>query len=252
MRIDEAGLEDAAILLMSLGEEEAAAVFRHLSPREVQSLGETIARMTSVPKERLDKRARQVREHRGEPQQPRRRHRQLRQERAEEGARRGQGQPPDRPHPAERRCLGNRRAEVDGRGVDRRDAAPRAPADRRRRPRPPRRRAGGRGAEELLRAAEERGDRSHRDARRHPAVGAQGPERGDGQDGRRRRAGAHGAARRRQDRGRDDQPDRHDHRDGGDRLHPRDRQRPRAVDHGQPLHLRRPRPRRRQAACRRC
>src|SRR3982750_943 len=55
MALDEAGLEDAAILLMSLGEEEAAAVFRHLSPREVQSLGETIARMTSVPKERLPK-----------------------------------------------------------------------------------------------------------------------------------------------------------------------------------------------------
>ena len=55
MSLDEAGLEDSAILLMSLGEEEAAAVFRHLSPREVQSLGATIARMTSVPKERLDK-----------------------------------------------------------------------------------------------------------------------------------------------------------------------------------------------------
>jgi flagellar motor switch protein FliG len=55
MALDEAGLEDAAILLMSLGEEEAAAVFRHLSPREVRSLGETIARMTSVPKDRLDK-----------------------------------------------------------------------------------------------------------------------------------------------------------------------------------------------------
>jgi flagellar motor switch protein FliG len=52
--LDDAGLEDAAILLMSLGEEEAAGVFRHLSPREVQSLGETIARMTSVPHERLD------------------------------------------------------------------------------------------------------------------------------------------------------------------------------------------------------
>ncbi len=52
--MDEAGLEDSAILLMSLGEEEAAQVLRHLSPREVQSLGETIARMTSVPKERLD------------------------------------------------------------------------------------------------------------------------------------------------------------------------------------------------------
>ncbi len=54
MALDEAGLEDSAILLMSLGEEEAAAVFRHLSPREVQSLGATIARMTSVPKDRLD------------------------------------------------------------------------------------------------------------------------------------------------------------------------------------------------------
>jgi flagellar motor switch protein FliG len=55
MALDEAGLEDSAILLMSLGEEEAAAVFRHLSPREVQGLGATIARMTSVPKDRLDK-----------------------------------------------------------------------------------------------------------------------------------------------------------------------------------------------------
>jgi len=55
MELDEAGLEDAAILLMSLGEEEAAAVLRHLSPREVRSLGEAIARTTSVPKERLDK-----------------------------------------------------------------------------------------------------------------------------------------------------------------------------------------------------
>ena len=54
MAMDEAGLEDSAILLMSLGEEGAAQVFKHLSPREVQSLGETIARMTSVPRERLD------------------------------------------------------------------------------------------------------------------------------------------------------------------------------------------------------
>ncbi|MEO6362751.1 MAG: flagellar motor switch protein FliG [Caldimonas sp.] len=54
MALDEAGLEDAAILLMSLGEEDAAQVFRHLSPREVQSLGTAIARMTSVPKTRLD------------------------------------------------------------------------------------------------------------------------------------------------------------------------------------------------------
>ena len=51
---DDKGLEDAAILLMSLGEEEAAEVFRHLAPKEVQKLGETIARLTVVPHDRVD------------------------------------------------------------------------------------------------------------------------------------------------------------------------------------------------------
>jgi len=52
--LDEKGLEDAAILLMSLGEEEAAEVFKHLAPKEVQRLGETIARMKTVPRERFN------------------------------------------------------------------------------------------------------------------------------------------------------------------------------------------------------
>ncbi|MFN0186440.1 MAG: flagellar motor switch protein FliG [Aquabacterium sp.] len=52
--MDEKGLEDAAILLMSLGEEEAAEVFKHLAPKEVQALGETIAKMKAVPRERVD------------------------------------------------------------------------------------------------------------------------------------------------------------------------------------------------------
>ena len=52
--MDEEGLSDAAILLMSLGEEEAAEVFRHLSPKEVQKLGETIAKTRAVSKERVD------------------------------------------------------------------------------------------------------------------------------------------------------------------------------------------------------
>ncbi len=51
--MDEKGVEDAAILLMSLGEEEAAEVFKHLEPKEVQSLGEAIARMKAVTKERI-------------------------------------------------------------------------------------------------------------------------------------------------------------------------------------------------------
>jgi flagellar motor switch protein FliG len=52
--VDDQGLENAAILLMSLGEEEAAAVLRHLAPKEVQSLGETIQKMKAVSRERVD------------------------------------------------------------------------------------------------------------------------------------------------------------------------------------------------------
>jgi flagellar motor switch protein FliG len=52
--MNEEGLESAAILLMSLGEEEAAEVFKHLEPKEVQRLGETIAKMKAVPRDRVD------------------------------------------------------------------------------------------------------------------------------------------------------------------------------------------------------
>jgi flagellar motor switch protein FliG len=52
--LDDQGVEDAAILLMSLGEEEAAEVFKHLAPKEVQRLGETIAKMKAVPRERVE------------------------------------------------------------------------------------------------------------------------------------------------------------------------------------------------------
>jgi flagellar motor switch protein FliG len=53
--MDDNGVEEAAILLMSIGEEEAAEVFKHLAPKEVQKLGETIARLKIVPRERLTK-----------------------------------------------------------------------------------------------------------------------------------------------------------------------------------------------------
>lgn len=52
--MDEAGLQDSAILLMSLGEEDAAEVFKHLSPKEVQRLGETMAKMKVIPRERVE------------------------------------------------------------------------------------------------------------------------------------------------------------------------------------------------------
>jgi len=50
----EDGLQDAAVLLMSLGEEEAAEVFKHLSPKEVQKLGEAIAKTKSITREKVD------------------------------------------------------------------------------------------------------------------------------------------------------------------------------------------------------
>jgi flagellar motor switch protein FliG len=52
--LDDNGLENAAILLMTLGEEEASEVFKHLAPKEVQRLGETIARMKAVSRDRVE------------------------------------------------------------------------------------------------------------------------------------------------------------------------------------------------------
>lgn len=52
--MDDQGLQDAAVLLMSLGEEEAAEVFKHLSPKEVQKLGETIAKTRALTRDRVD------------------------------------------------------------------------------------------------------------------------------------------------------------------------------------------------------
>ena len=50
----EDGLQDAAVLLMSLGEVEAAEVFKYLSPKEVQKLGEAIARTKTITRDRVD------------------------------------------------------------------------------------------------------------------------------------------------------------------------------------------------------
>jgi len=54
MPTEDKDIEDAAILLMSLGEEEASNVFKHLSPKEVQKLGETIAKLKVVGRVRVE------------------------------------------------------------------------------------------------------------------------------------------------------------------------------------------------------
>ncbi len=52
--MDDKGIENAAILLMSLGEEEASEVFKHLSPKEVQALGETIAKLKVIKRAQVE------------------------------------------------------------------------------------------------------------------------------------------------------------------------------------------------------
>lgn len=51
---EEEGLHSSAILLMALGEECAAEVFKHLTPKEVQRLGERMARLTTVADQQFD------------------------------------------------------------------------------------------------------------------------------------------------------------------------------------------------------
>ena len=47
------GLQKSAILLMSLGEDGAAEVFKHLAPREVQKLGQAMAGLKGVTREKI-------------------------------------------------------------------------------------------------------------------------------------------------------------------------------------------------------
>ena len=49
------GVEDAAILLMSLGEDRASDVLKHMSPKDVQQIGEVIAGLTSVSNDRVER-----------------------------------------------------------------------------------------------------------------------------------------------------------------------------------------------------
>jgi flagellar motor switch protein FliG len=51
--MDDQGLERSAILLMTLGEDAASEVFKHLSPKEVQKIGEMMTRLRTVPKDKV-------------------------------------------------------------------------------------------------------------------------------------------------------------------------------------------------------
>ncbi|SFD08887.1 flagellar motor switch protein FliG [Thiohalospira halophila DSM 15071] len=47
------GVERAAVLLLSLGEQDAAEVMKHLGPKEVQGLGQTMAQLGGITREQV-------------------------------------------------------------------------------------------------------------------------------------------------------------------------------------------------------
>lgn len=51
--MDDDGIQKSAILLMSLGEEEASAVFKHLTPKEAQKIGAAMATLNNVNRDRI-------------------------------------------------------------------------------------------------------------------------------------------------------------------------------------------------------
>jgi flagellar motor switch protein FliG len=51
---EDEGIQASAILLLALGEDCAAEVFKHLSPKEVQKIGERMARLTTVADTQFD------------------------------------------------------------------------------------------------------------------------------------------------------------------------------------------------------
>lgn len=52
--MDDEGLKKGAVLLLSLGEEAAAEVFKHLAPREVQKLGTAMSNLKNVTREQVE------------------------------------------------------------------------------------------------------------------------------------------------------------------------------------------------------
>ncbi|MDQ6620906.1 MAG: flagellar motor switch protein FliG [Pseudomonadota bacterium] len=52
--MNNAGLAKSAILLLSLGEAEASEVFKHLNPKEVQKIGQTMAKLKSVSRDKME------------------------------------------------------------------------------------------------------------------------------------------------------------------------------------------------------
>lgn len=52
--MSDVGINDGAILMLALGQDEAAEVFKHLAPKEVQKLGQAMAAIKNLSREKID------------------------------------------------------------------------------------------------------------------------------------------------------------------------------------------------------
>ncbi|HPA90340.1 MAG TPA: flagellar motor switch protein FliG [Quisquiliibacterium sp.] len=52
--MDDEGVVNSAVLLMALGEDTASEVFKHLGPKEVQRIGEAMAKLKTTTREKVD------------------------------------------------------------------------------------------------------------------------------------------------------------------------------------------------------
>ena len=121
-------VDRAAVLLLALGEDDAARVLKHLDPREVQRVGSAMASLRSVNMGQISGRARRVSRHGDGPVRHHDRRVGVHPQNAGQRARRRQSAHAGRPDP--RRQHGRyRQAEVDGRAHRRRLHDARAPAD---------------------------------------------------------------------------------------------------------------------------
>ena len=69
------GVERAAILLLTLGESEAAEILKHMGAKDVQRLGRSMAELTSVSRDEVRDVLDDVHQRAGEPDLARRRRR---------------------------------------------------------------------------------------------------------------------------------------------------------------------------------
>jgi flagellar motor switch protein FliG len=52
--VSDSGITDSAVLMLALGQDEAAEIFKHLEPKEVQKLGQAMAAMKSLSQDAVD------------------------------------------------------------------------------------------------------------------------------------------------------------------------------------------------------